>query len=79
MRPDARLLPGARRPVPGCLRRRRLVSLAVLVVPADDVPSVPPGVDKAVDVPLFLALTLSAGGRACGGCPSRCCRPATPR
>ena len=44
-----------------------LVSLAVLFAPADDVPSAPPGVDKAVHLLLFATLALSgrwAGVRA---------------
>ena len=44
-----------------------LVSLAVLFVPADDVPSSPPGVDKLVHLLLFAALAVSgrwAGARA---------------
>ena len=36
-----------------------LVSLAVLVAPASDVPSAPPGVDKIVHVGLFLVLELT--------------------
>ena len=36
-----------------------LVSLAVLFAPASDVPSSPPGVDKAVHLSLFLALALT--------------------
>ncbi|MGY1642342.1 VanZ family protein [Geodermatophilus sp. SYSU D00703] len=44
-----------------------LVSLAVLFAPADDVPLVPPGVDKLVHLMLFAALALTgrwAGVRA---------------
>jgi len=36
-----------------------LVSLAVLLAPASDVPSAPPGVDKLVHVLLFLVLALT--------------------
>ena len=44
-----------------------LVSLAVLLAPASDVPSAPPGVDKLVHATLFAALALTgrwAGIRA---------------
>jgi hypothetical protein len=50
--------------VPGALSRGAfalavLVSLAVLFVPASDVPSSPPGVDKFVHASLFAALALT--------------------
>ncbi|WNV74407.1 VanZ family protein [Geodermatophilus sp. DSM 44513] len=45
-----------------------LVSFAVLFAPADDVPSSPPGVDKAVHLLLFAALAVS--GRWAGARPA---------
>ena len=41
-----------------------LVSLAILLAPASDVPSAPPGVDKLVHATLFAALALT--GRRAG-------------
>ncbi len=43
----------------GVLAVTVLVSLAVLFAPGSDVPSAPPGVDKAVHLVLFLALALA--------------------